>query len=261
MRPAPRLPLSAACRGKLAMSNAAPLLWIGATGGSGTRALVAALAALGVFPGRDLNDSRDALPMTAVYDRHLPAYLAGANFDLAAWRADLAAALSRHAAGLAPDVPCLVKNPRAIFMPDLLLDAVPASRFLQVVRNGVAMAFSANQRQLQQHGRAMLGSAWVGESPAAQSLRLWSLVNLRGREVARRYPGRCALVRYEDFCARPAQELARIGAELDIALDLARLDPTGIAPSSRPLPEDWRAQLGDALAAARPALAAFGYEC
>lgn len=241
------------------MSNSSPLLWIGGTGGSGTRAVVAALAAVGVFPGRELNDSLDALPMAALYDRHLASYLAGAGFDPALWRADLAGALARHMAGVSADTPCLVKNPRAVFMPDLLLDAVPASRFLQVVRNGVAMAFSANQRQLLLHGRATLGSGFDGESLAAQSLRLWSAVNLRGHDVARRYPGRCALVRYEDFCARPAQELARVGAELGLALDLARLDSTAIAPSHRALPDDWRAQLGDALAAARPALATFGY--
>ena len=236
-----------------------PLLWIGASGGSGTRALVAALAAAGVFPGRDLNDSLDALPMAAVYDRHLAGYLAGEGFDEAAWRVDLAAALARHTADTPKDMPCLVKNPRAIFMLDLLLDAMPASRFLQVVRNGLSMAFSSNQRQLLLHGRAMLGGDFDRESPAAQSLRLWSAVNLRARDRARHYPGRCALIRYEDFCARPAQELARVGAELGIALDLVRIDQARITPSHRALPDDWCEQLGDAFAVARPALATFGY--
>lgn len=138
------------------MSNSSPLLWIGATGGSGTRALVAALAAAGVFPGRDLNDSLDALPMAAVYDRHLAGYLAGEGFDEAAWRVDLAAALAQprqFPRGYALSG----KNPRAIFMLDLLLDAMPASRFLQVVRNGLSMAFSANQR-----AAARPRNAWRG---------------------------------------------------------------------------------------------------
>ena len=59
----------------------AAFLWIGGIGGSGTRAVVAALAAAGMFPGACLNESLDSLPMAAVHDRLLPDYLAGSAID------------------------------------------------------------------------------------------------------------------------------------------------------------------------------------
>ncbi|MBK6960443.1 MAG: hypothetical protein IPH23_04170 [Gammaproteobacteria bacterium] len=241
------------------MSNSSPLLWIGATGGSGTRALVAALAAAGVFPGRDLNDSLDALPMAAVYDRHLAGYLAGEGFDEAAWRVDLAAALARHAAGYAQGYALSgEESPRCFYA----RSPARCDARQQISSGGTQWPLHGVFRQSTSVAAARPRNAWRGfdsESLAAQSLRLWSAVNLRGRDRARRYPGRCALIRYEDFCARPAQELARVGAELGLALDLVRIDQAGITPSHRALPDDWCEQLGDAFAVARPALATFGY--
>lgn len=239
---------------------AAALLWIGGTGGSGTRAVAAALMAAGMFPGACLNESLDSLPMAAVYDRMLTDHLAGRGSDPAAWRSALAGALAAHCRGAPPGAPVLVKNPRSVLALELLLAAVPSSRFLHVVRNGLDMAFSSNQRQSTLYGELLLGLAAAGTT-AARSLRLWCAVNRRAMELAGRYPGRCALLRYEDLCARPRPEVARIGAELGLALDPAGIEVDALRPARRVLPEDWRHQLGDALAEAVPVLAGFGYPC
>lgn len=238
----------------------APLLWVGGTGGSGTRAVVAALAAAGFFPGASLNASGDSLPMVAVYDLVVSAHLAGRGPDGANWRSALDKALAEHCVGAPPDAPVVVKNPRAILIVELLL-AFPGSRFVQVIRNGIDMAFSSNQRQLALYGDLLLGAPAPGETMAARSLRLWCAVNRRAAEIAGRYPGRCALLRYEDLCVRPRPEVARIGAELGLVLDPAGVDADGLRPVHRVLPENWRQQLGDSLAEAAPELAGFGYSC
>lgn len=240
---------------------AAALLWIGGTGGSGTRAVAAALTAAGMFPGASLNESLDSLPMAGVYDRMLADHLAGRGIAPAVWRAALAGALAEHCRGTPPGAPVLVKNPRSVLAMELLLAAEPGSRFLHVVRNGLDMAFSSNQRQLTLYGGLLLGPAGPDATAAARALRLWCVVNRRAMELASRYPGRCALLRYEDLCARPRQEAARIGAALGLALDFAGIDPGGQRPARRALPEGWRQQLGDALTEAAPVLAGFGYPC
>lgn len=238
----------------------APLLWVGGTGGSGTRAVAAALAAAGLFPGASLNASGDSLPMVAVHDLVVAAHLAGRGPDGANWRSALDKALAQHCVGAPPDAPVVVKNPRAILIMELLL-AFPGSRFVQVIRNGIDMAFSSNQRQLALYGDLLLGGAARGETMAARSLRLWCAVNRRAREIAGHHPGRCALLRYEDLCARPVQEISRLGAELAIRLAADRVDPSGIQVVPRVLPDDWRDQLGGALVEAAPVLASFGYPC
>lgn len=238
-----------------------PLLWIGGTGGSGTRAVLAALAAAGVYSGANLNASGDSLPMVAVYDLLTSAQLTGRSPADAHWRGALDRALAEHCVGAPPEAPVAVKNPRAILVMDLLLQALPGSCFVQVIRNGIDMAFSANQRQLALYGELLLGGAAPGETRAARSLRLWALVNRRAREIAGAYPGRCALLRYEDLCAQPVQEISRLGAELALLLEADRLDPSAIRGVSRALPRDWRDQLGSALAMAAPVLESFGYSC
>jgi hypothetical protein len=49
----------------------------------------------------------------------------------------------------------------------------------------------------------------------------WTLVNLACELIARAFPGRVVRVRFEDLCARPADELDRIGRAF--GLDLAEL--------------------------------------
>ena len=239
----------------------AAFLWIGGIGGSGTRAVVAALAAAGMFPGACLNESLDSLPMAAVHDRLLPDYLAGSAIDIARWRVALADALAEHCRGALPGAPILVKNPRSVLAVEPLLAAVPGSSFLQIVRNGLDMAFSSNQRQSILYGELLLGPSAVGMTAVARSLRLWCAVNLRAMEIADRYPGRCALLRYEDLCARPRQEVARIASQLGLALDPAGVDPCAFRSVHRVLPGDWRQQLGDALVEAAPVLNGYGYPC
>ncbi|MGE3297445.1 MAG: sulfotransferase [Porticoccaceae bacterium] len=241
------------------MSKAHFLLWIGGSGGSGTRALAAVLTRAGLSPGTVLNEALDSLPMAALYDRHLAAYVSGQGFDAARWRLELTAALDRHIDG--QPSPWLVKNPRAVLALPALLDGVPGSRFLLLVRNGIDMAFSANQRQLGLYGDLLLGPAAAGESPAGRALRLWAAVNLRARDIVDRHPGRCATLRYEDLCAQPVAAIARIGGELGIPLAREHFECEDIMPASRTRPADWREQLGAALAQAAPALTAFGYPC
>lgn len=240
-----------------------PPLFIGGSGGSGTRAVAAYLANAGMFIGACLNESNDSLPFAEVYDRHLNAYLDGAGFDWDAWRRDLNHAIVQHQRGWNAGFgsPWLVKNPRSILMGEALFRAVPGAQFLHVVRNGVVMAFSSNQRQLKLHGSRLIGDDFAHESLPAQTLRVWCAVNRRGLEFCRRYPERCAILRYEDFCAAPQSSMEQVGRRFGIALDHPLNSESQYHGSTRSLPDDWRDQLGGALFDVRGLLNELGYLC
>src|SRR5690606_38822266 len=57
------------------MRNDAPIVFIGGLGGSGTRAVAGAVAALGYYPGGCLNGANDNLVFTELFKR--PAWLRG----------------------------------------------------------------------------------------------------------------------------------------------------------------------------------------
>jgi hypothetical protein len=229
---------------------------IGATGGSGTRVVARIVRRGGMFVGSDLNRSEDALDFAAFSDRWIDRYEAGERPpEMVAELRALVARQHEEAGGGRWGW----KEPRSVYLLPFLDEQLPGLRFLHVLRDGRDMAFSANQVQLRKHGDAVLGPP-AGEPPELRSIRLWSAVNLRAAD-----PGESALgvrylrVRFEDVCARPVEETARILAFFGLAGDAERIAAEEVqAPGTL---GRWRDRdVGALEASGAPALRRFGYQ-
>ena len=239
-----------------------PLIVCG-TGGSGTRAIADYLIRSGLFMGSDLNESLDSMPFARLLSRFIGDWLDSRNGDgasfsptdfMSAWQATEL----EHRAGC-EGAHWGTKNPSMILIIDLLYQLIPSVRVLHVLRDGVEMAFSSNQRQLVLYGDRVLGPNLADESDEVRSLRFWQWANSRAAKTGEAHPGRYARVRYEQFCLDPVGEMQRISAELDLGLDHASVEPQLYQRSSRQVDASQRAQLGALAEEVRPLLASFGY--
>lgn len=220
-----------------------PMIIVGGTGGSGTRAVAHYLSMAGVFMGSRLNRSMDSLPFAVVLDQYTDQWLAfrddeARGFDregfVSLWR-DRA---REHLAGHNPLELWGTKNPRTILILELLYQSFAQMRFLHVIRDGLEMAYSSNQRQLTIHGEGILGPAMPGETPPERSLRLWAVVNDQARQLGKRQPGRYACVRYEDFCVNPVGEMQRIARQLSLHLQHQNIRRSDYLRSTRRIAPD-----------------------
>lgn len=238
-------------------------LVIGGLGGSGTRAIVAYLREAGVFAGASLNDSLDSLPFARLYDRWVTVWLRSPeHFSRADWLVEACEARDCHRNGCSDDQPILIKNPRSVLMLDPLDELVPGFRFLHVVRNGIDMAFSGNQRQALLHGDDLLDpDAHHLQTSEARSLSVWHAVNLRAERFAHRFPERYLRIRYEDFCADPKGQMCEISRRWAIPLDHGAVEELDFQPSARTLPDGWRELTESVLPSVAPMLQRYGYSC
>jgi hypothetical protein len=236
---------------------------IGGLGGSGTRAVVDYLRMAGVFPGSRLNVSNDSLPFADLYDTSVDEYLSDPYaFDKVKWCRKVGRALEEHLAGKPPGQRWLLKNPRSILMLEPLSNCLEGLFFVHVVRNGVEMAFSGNQRQAVLHGDRILGPE--GERLAhgpVRSLAVWEAVNRMGERFARLQPDKYLRIRYEDFCLNPAQEMERLDRRVGFGLEHGKVDQRQFRKSLRALPVDWQHSLPAETRGARSLLQEYGYQC
>ncbi|GAB4181786.1 MAG: sulfotransferase [Thalassobaculales bacterium] len=251
--------------------KAAPVV-VGATGGSGTRALHAVLSAGGVHMGANLNHAGDAMDFEPFLDAHVNAVLRRTRSldyvpaqlpagERAAMLAELAGAIAAYRAGVPAGARWGWKNPRSMYVLPLIHAICPGLRFVHVLRDGRDMALSDNQNQRNKHFAALFGRE-AEAADAAESIRLWQRAN---RDVARwgeRVLGeRYVRVRLEDLCADPAGEVAALFDRLGLDRRLA-----GAAAGHLAAPASlgrWRDLPADALAGLQAAggegLARFGY--
>jgi hypothetical protein len=108
------------------------------------------------------------------------------------------------------------KNPRSIFLLPVLDQLIPRLRYVHVVRDGLAMASSANQAQLAKHGSVVLPDFARGLPDAQRSLVLWAMVNAAAADYGTTMEARYLRLRYEDMCADPASATARLAALLEL---------------------------------------------
>ncbi len=203
----------------------APIV-IGATGGTGTRALQAVLAEAGVAMGRRLNYAGDAEDFIAVYDRWInpildqvrrPDYRL-ADLDAATATGvmdDLRQAIAAHTARLDTSRRWGWKNPRSMYLLPVIAALYPDLHFIHVLRDGRDMALSDNQNQRDKHYASAFGVPNPGT--AAASARLWGEANLAVADWGERCLGaRYIRLRIEDLCSAPHAECARLLAALDL---------------------------------------------
>jgi hypothetical protein len=238
-----------------------PPIVMGATGGSGTRVVARIVLRCGMYIGTKLNAQKDSLHMGGYLTVWVGQYLAaGGEPDLEdAMRADLARVLEDH--GVPSDgTPWGWKAPPSIFLLPFFERALPGFKFVHVVRDGRDMAYSRNQRQLDRYGETLLGEGVELDSPAG-SIGVWTKANLAAARFAEEQMGaRYLLLRFEDLCAAPEREIARLLAFLELAGDPAELAAEVQAP---PTIGRWREQDPAAVAEleriAGPVLERFGY--
>ena len=242
----------------LRQDTSAPLL-IGATGGSGTRALHGALAEAGFFVGTRLNHAGDAMDFEPFLDEIINPVLQetrSLDYTLAQLsdgtrmtaERDFRAALKTYTAELPKKAGYWGwKNPRSMYVLPIIAAACPGMRFLHLVRDGRDMALSDNQNQPNKHYEALFGEAYGNAAPES-SIKLWARANGQVADWGKRELGsRYMCIRFEDLCAAPGQTLTTTlingGIEPALAERVgAGADAVIRTPSSvgrwRSLPED-----------------------
>lgn len=193
-----------------------PPLFIGATGGSGTRALTQLLEAAGVFFGADLNPAGDAMLIEPFLGKTIERVLSvthSLDFTLDDLPEDWRKTPSRRYRKLVDELrqdhpiaggPLGVKNPRSMFLLPVIHAAFPEAHFLHVVRDGRDMAFSPNQNQMRRHHEALFGTQPPADRDPLASIRMWSTTNVQAAAAGTRLFGaRYQTVRLEDLCAQP----------------------------------------------------------
>lgn len=201
--------------------TSAPLL-IGATGGSGTRALHGALNEAGFFVGTRINHAGDAMDFEPFLDDFINPILQQTRAldyrpeDLPPETRDAARdAFSKALAHYVSDRPrgntlWGWKNPRSMYVLPLIVEKCPKLHFLHLIRDGRDMALSDNQNQPNKHFEALFGEDYPGPSPLL-SIRLWARANSQVADWGERTLGkRYMQIRFEDLCASPAETLLRV---------------------------------------------------
>ena len=195
----------------------APLI-IGATGGSGTRALQGSLHKAGFFVGTRINHAGDAMDFEPFLDEIInPILRESRSLDYAldqishgtgkAAEQGFKAALKAYTADLPQEAGLWGwKNPRSMYILPIIFAVCPGMSFLHLVRDGRDMALSNNQNQPKKHYQALFGDAYEACQDAAPecAIRLWATANSQVADWGERELGnRYMRVRFEDVCASP----------------------------------------------------------
>ena len=216
-------------------SQPAPVA-VGAIGGSGTRVVARFLDDAGYYMGSDLNRAHDNLWFTLLFIRpdvlveppHVFERLVRIFYRRMTGGLDADARLSRivealaarprpqhkadwlraRAASLLDTADMAVparwgwKAPNTHIVIDRLLELDPRLRYVHVTRNGLDMAFSENQNQLQLWGPVLLNRD-IALTPR-DSLAYWCAAHRRMRAIARRHPERVMFLDFDRLCREPA---------------------------------------------------------
>jgi hypothetical protein len=239
---------------------------VGAVGGSGTRVVARILAHAGFHIGADRNAAEDSEPVMNFYDVWLRPYLECGSAWPAGQAAAAAAAFSRaiedHRRGI-PDAnaPWAVKVPRTLLMLPCWREAFPAARFIHGVRNGLDMAYSADDNQLRMFQDLLLTAAEQELPRPLRAMAYWRTANLRAAAFAREsFPGRYHVVRFEELCRNPGTVIKELTAFVKAPVDLETAVGEVMSPGSI---DRWRqypaAEIRGLLDVGRPALEHFGY--
>lgn len=204
-------------RGPKSLSDARDPVFIGGTGGSGTRVVASLTEQAGYFIGTYLNRSLDSLEMNRFCNNWLHQHLAAARSELpskkqAAMDRDLDRALIRHrSATPAADAPWALKHPRTVLMLPYLYARHPGMRFIHVIRDGRDMAFSGNTTQVDLYGDLVVPNTDSRQSSVENAIQFWAHSNLQTKWFAEEsLPERYLRIRFEDLCADPETEIRRL---------------------------------------------------
>lgn len=230
---------------------AAPVV-IGGVGGSGTRLIARCLMELHWSMGRDLNRSLDNMWFTLLlkkpeiltcsdeeFGRLTRLMVAATNspgrvahacitllnyFRLLDRPNVLKDCLQQAAPRLVAPGPAIPgddrwgwKEPNSHVILDRLMSCFPSMKYIHVMRNGLDMAHSRNQQQLQRWGDHYLDESF-DVSPRS-SLKFWCAVHRRVIRHGTRLGHRFLLLNYDQFCLRPREGVSRLSDFLGVEPD------------------------------------------
>ncbi|MEM8696342.1 MAG: sulfotransferase [Pseudomonadota bacterium] len=124
----------------------------------------------------------------------------------------------------AGDGPWGWKEPNTHIVLPRLLKLWPDLKYIHVMRNGLDMAYSRNQRQARFWGRAE--SAPGAKIGPEESLRFWCRAHAHIVELAAEFPGSIEIVRLEDVCDSPETSIGRMAMHAGLSVssgDIGRL--------------------------------------
>lgn len=118
------------------------------------------------------------------------------------------------------------KEPNTHIVLDRLAGALPDLKYVHMVRNGLDMAWSANQNQLRFWGYAFLDpcSEREPEVTPRNSLAYWRRAQERIEQIGHAMGDRFFTLRYEDLCAEPQHELGRLMKFCELPVDRSLLN-------------------------------------
>lgn len=231
--------------------GAAPVA-IGGIGGSGTRVVAGIVAIADFYTGGDLNPAGDNLWYTLLFKRRevldrsesefaalarifARAMMGGPTLTAAereivfeaastsrpqhdaAWLGRRAQSLIEACERPRPFLRWGWKEPNAHVVLDRLARCFPGLRYIHVMRNGLDMAFSDNQNQLEFWGGHYLRSNEF-TLDARSSLRYWCAAHRKVLETGRSLGSRFLAVNFDRLCIEPERELDRITGFLAVPL-------------------------------------------
>jgi hypothetical protein len=125
------------------------------------------------------------------------------------------------------------KEPNSHIYLEDLARRFPAMRYIHVIRHGLDMAFSGNQAQLDNWGSLFGLDKGMSDSPAQRSLRYW----IRSNQAVLRKGGellqeRFLVMRFDDLCDRPREEIKRLAAFVRVPINQEELDSLASIPQS-----------------------------
>lgn len=223
--------------------NTYPPLIVGGVGGSGTRLITQCLREAGYFMGYDLNDSNDNLWFTLLFKRIEILYssdkefsellsillqaLTGSNAfsseeiqlinDLAErdrlqhpsiWLKQRAASLLSKKPKVKVHTHWGWKEPNSHIVLDRLVDRLENFKYIHVVRNGLDMAYSSNQNQLNLWGKHFLEENFA--PTPRHSLRYWCITHQRVLEIGKSMGTNFMLLNYDEFCSDPSNGIKKL---------------------------------------------------
>ncbi|MDG2174763.1 MAG: sulfotransferase [Gammaproteobacteria bacterium] len=226
----------------LSLSTNSPIV-IGGVGGSGTRLIAQCVNKLGYFLGHDLNAANDNLWFALLFtrpeilnsseeefDELVDIFLSGMTGnvqftnkqielinDLSSkdriqhpvdWLKQRADSLLSNKEKMPPNSLWGWKAPNSHIVLDRLITRFNSMKYIHVVRNGLDMAFSQNQNQLNIWGQHFIGDE-CSISPYF-SLKYWCITHRRVLEIGKPMGTNFLFLNYDNFCSNPERGILEL---------------------------------------------------